>query len=209
MPNIQFLNRPNLYKLISKKIDELGFNIFSASYKIDSIDLAHKVCENLVMELIDFKEIKICGILHKGKGCTSMALNLKRSKKGRNFDCMHELVHYWFHDTDFFYCVEGAQSHMEWQANEGAAQFLMPYQNFIPIYCNLYDKICKNGTELEYQSLIAFLSNRYMVGERAISIRIKSLSYEIAEYMSGVDIRDLKILLSKNKHNTKKIANTI
>lgn len=208
MENIQFLNKASLYSVISKKIINLGFDIFSESYRVNSINLAYKSCKNLKLEILEFKEPKICGILYKGKGYTTMALNARRSEIGRNFDCMHELIHYWFHNTDFFYCVSGAYNHMEWQANEGAAQFLMPYQNFIPAYCNMYDIICKNNKEEEFQNLIKILSKKYIVGETAIIYRINSLKFEIKEYINGANIKNIRIFPSKFKYIKKILEET-
>lgn len=162
--------------MIDRKIYELGYRIDSMHYKIDSIELAKKVCKNLELTFIDFCETKICGILYKSEKTTSMALNTRRSAIGKNFDCMHELIHYWFHEPEEFFCRADVYNHMEWQANEGAAQFLMPHQSFAPNYRYLSKKLGKiySGERLD-SKLVEHLSIKYFVGELAVRYRINTL----------------------------------
>ena len=112
------------------------------NYPLDAISLAKKVCRGLTIEQIDFKTITICGILYKGISTTSIALNSNRSVTMQNFDCCNELIHYFCHDIKECQCVcaeVGSETSpitqnpfLEWQANEGAAELLVPYQMFIP-----------------------------------------------------------------------------
>jgi len=181
---INFLSKIQLYKIITDKIASLGYDIYSKNYKVNAVELAKRVCINLEIELIDFKEIKICGILYKTQNSTSIGLNMRRSITGRNFDCMHELIHYWLHKSNFFYCTENTTSHLEWQANEGAAQFLMPYQNFVPNYVQIYKRITINyPTTIASNMLTLYLAKSYGVGETAIEYRIKSLKGYIEQYI--------------------------
>lgn len=49
----------------------------------------------------------------------------------------HELIHYWFHpEQGAFYPFSPASrdKEKEWQANEGAAELLLPYRDFVPRY---------------------------------------------------------------------------
>ncbi len=165
------------------------------------------------IEQIAFPNKSICGILYKGKKCTSIALNSNRNEKMQNLDCMHEVIHYYLHDTPqcrHFYCdenrnIEGIEqnSYIEWQANEGAAQFLVPYQDFIPQFVSL----------LEYKSIFSdtnilrCLAERYGVTEQVISFRVNNLSYEIDQYRNGVSI-DTIDLLSANQQRKKGIVPT-
>jgi hypothetical protein len=92
-------------------------------------------------------------------------------------------------------------NHMEWQANEGAAQFLMPYQSFIPNYCYLHDKLYANfAPQQAYDMQIAALAGNYMVGEMAVKFRMDSLKSEIAQYIDGVDINKIKVVSGRKRH---------
>lgn len=176
---------------------ELSLNPKSPAYRVDSIALAKRVCKNLTLEILPFKQTKICGILYRGEHSTSIALNAGRSAGGRNFDCMHELIHYWLHeDEPVFQCIEGnADVFLEWQANEGAAQFLMPYQSFIPNYCAAYDDVFRvySGAAAE-AALVSRLAAGYGVGELAARYRINTLRREIAMYLDGVPVGEIQIL---------------
>jgi len=175
--------------------------MYAQNYKVDAIQLAMQVCVAPKIEIIEFDNIKICGLLYKGDSSTTIGLNARRSAGGRNFDCMHELMHYWLHnDKDSFYCLDGMSSHIEWQANEGAAQFLMPYQSFIPNYCYLHDKLyAKYMPQKAYEVQVSMLANSYMVGEMSIKIRMKSLKNEIAQYIDGASINKIKIVPNRHK----------
>ena len=189
------LSRSELYSVVTRKASELGFNVFSRNYRIDACDLAMRACLRPQIRLLDFTEAHVCGVLYRGDNTTTIGLNVKRSAVGRNFDCMHELIHYWYHEGASFYCVADVNNNIEWQANEGAAQFLMPYQNFIPKYCYLHDEFYNRlSPAAAHDALIGNLAKNYMVGERAVQIRIKSLSAEIARYVDGTPIDEIKIV---------------
>ncbi len=198
MSNSKFTKK-DLYDSITNKILELGLDPYSKDYKINSIDIAHKVCKNLEIEYLEFKERKICGILFKGENSTSIALNNRRSCRGKNFDCMHEVVHYWLHDDNYFYCNENSNEYYEWQANEGAAQFLLPYQMFIPKFTEILYKFNKIYEITHDYDLIFRKTNEHLcwafdVGEKVIENRVKSLKGEIAQYCETNSIKNINII---------------
>jgi len=202
-----FLTKAKLYGLINAKFDELGYAPTAYSYRINAKELAMASCLNLEIQMISFEETKICGILYKGKTSTTIGLNARRSLFGQNFDCMHELIHYWFHDeqTDFL-CTppsgalgDDLRSHLEWQANEGAAQFLMPYQNFIPKYCEMHDYFYhRNSPKIAQERVLKSLAEHYLVGEMAVEYRINGLSQEIKQYLNGANLDNIKVLARKD-----------
>ena len=142
----------------------------------------------------------ICGILDKELHVTSIALNSNRTPDMQNFDCMHEIIHYFFHEVPQQprICYDGSygrieqDSRIEWQANEGAAQFLVPYQDFIPRFLRLLDEpagtCCIQG----------LLADHYGVTPQVINIRIANLGYEIDQYRAGIPMNKIT-LLSKRK----------
>jgi Zn-dependent peptidase ImmA (M78 family) len=91
-------------------------------------------------------------------------------------------------------CTQDFNDHMEWQANEGAAQFLMPYQSFIPNYVYLHDHYySKLSVNHAAKSLVAHLSRQYKVGYRAAEYRINGLKKEIAQYLDGKSIENIVV----------------
>ena len=186
--------------MVTQKAQSLGFNVSSQSYKIESAALAMKCCLNLHIEVVPFQDLKICGVLYRGEFSTVIGLNARRSAAGKNFDCMHELIHYWFHPQAGFYCTDGTKDHLEWQANSGAAQFLMPYQSFIPNYCDMHDKFYeRHSPDVAHNALVTALARHYMVGEIAVKIHIENLSAEIGQYVNGTPVDKIKIVSPSRK----------
>ena len=197
---IQYLTKAKLYDMVDAKAHDLGLNLRSQNYRLDSLELAMRVCHNLEISFIEFETSLICGVLIKGKNSTTIGLNARRSKLGKNFDCMHELIHYWFHGDEYFLCDHDAKSHLEWQANEGAAQFLMPYQSFIPNYSQIHDYFYENlSAENANNAIIARLSTQYLVGETAVKYRINGLQNEIKQYLNGIQIERIQVLARGQK----------
>lgn len=199
------LTKRDLYDFITSKINSLNYDLTDIeNYSINSKRIAFLVCKDLEIKNIDFEGTKLCGILYKGKNKTTIALNSRRSHRGQNFDCAHEVVHYWLHDNNIFYCKDKATDYFEWQANEGAAQLLMPYQVFIPRYCDTL-KTCTElfslCNDFALKMAIKKLSEQFSVGEIAIRNRIKSLQYEIIQYNNTQSI-ELIDIVSLNKQNT-------
>lgn len=127
-------------------------------------------------------------------------LSSKRSEIEQNFDCTHELIHVTHHRqcSSYFSCFSEARpqqnSYLEWQANEGAAQFLVPYQDFIPRFLRAYASKA-SGEDLDIIGMLAF---HYGVTPQVIRNRIECLSYEIDQYREGKDLMSLQ-LLSRNQ----------
>ena len=193
------LTKKDLYRIIDGLIMDNGFSFGAVNYCVDSVALAKKACRNVKIELLDFKTINICGILFKTAKSTSIGLNSRRSAAGRNFDCMHELIHYWLHNAESFYCDQRSQNDMndyiEWQANEGAAQFLMPYQVFIPAYMRMEEA---SASEDE---IVHSLGRRFNVGGQSVKVRIASLQNEIAQYKNNVPMDKIEILSRRQQMN--------
>lgn len=166
----RYISKNDLYDTVDKKIRSLG--ITYNNYPINSISLAKGIKDNIIIEYHKFKSFSICGMLYKGDNISTIYLNSLRSGKGHNFDCMHELMHYWFHDSqDIICCDKSISQHKgrEWQANEAAAQALMPVELFLQKYH-------------EYSGNISKLSDFFNVGETSIEYRIKNLKNEISKY---------------------------
>jgi hypothetical protein len=84
----------------------------------------------------------------------------------------------------------------EWQANEGAAELLVPYKDFIPKYIEVAKRVRRVPT---YKSDINDeLAPIYGVTDYVINNRIKNLQYEIYQYKNGVPLDEL-VILSKRK----------
>lgn len=189
----KYLTKKALYEQIDKL--KIRLDLKATEFPINALDLAYKYCINLEVHYLEFEEL--CGILYKGSTTTTMALNKIHSPFSQNFDCMHELVHYFLHDKQSsFHCmnIEGLKQdeYLEWQANEGAAQALVPYQEFIPLYVQM---ALKNKNIFYSFTTIDYLASHFQVSGHVIHNRIRSLQYEIYQYFQlNRAIKDLVIL---------------
>lgn len=158
--------------------------------------LADLVCHN-------FETAGFCGAAYIGVSKDTIVLNSCRSSVEQNFDCGHELIHLTLHrskNDGMFNCFNNRQDgFLEWQANEGAAQLLVPYQDFIPRFSLLIDQ--------NIHGIQDYLAESYHVSEQVIRFRLDSLAYEIDQYRSGVTIGNIE-LLSRTQRQKRGIEST-
>jgi Zn-dependent peptidase ImmA (M78 family) len=191
----QFWSKLDLYQSVDDLIDLMGISLTGGSFPLKSLDLAYRFCHNFSLEIIPFPSTKICGILCRDDNRTEIALNERRDKIMQNFDCMHELIHYFFHDGPVFNCAEKSNRSIEWQANEGAAQALVPYQLFIPEYVSRMKSCSRN--QCNTIIIHSDLAELFNVTTVVIRNRINSLEYEIYQYLRGIPLSDIVILSKK------------
>ena len=97
------------------------------------------------LEYHRFKTPGLCDIAMVDESVDTIVLNTNQSGLEQNFDCAHELVRLFKHRNiqTYFKCFTKVKprqnTFIEWQANEGAAQFLVPYQDFIPPFHSVKD----------------------------------------------------------------------
>lgn len=186
-----------LYENVDALISQLDFT--NKDYPLDSISIAKRYCVDLHLEEIKFNNL--CGVLYRGTS-TYIALNASHNDEMKNFDCMHELIHYFLHDGEKeFKCLNANEkkayqnSFLEWQANEGAAQALVPYKLFVPMYVEL---CLKYRDDILQYNTTKILAKHFNVSGFVISNRINSLRYEIYQYfIKNCNIDNLVILSNR------------
>lgn len=148
----------------------------------------------LYFELIKLKTPKLRGMSHLPS--RSVVVNSDMSTSAQNFYCMHEIMHHTLHinrPTKIYSCYDETSADqdaiIEWEANEGAAQFLIPYQGFVPLFSSLLD-----SPPFSPSCFAAYLAGCYSVSEPVIINRINNLGYEIDQYRSGIPIDRIEIL---------------
>lgn len=202
--NTSFWSKSTLYMNVNELARSL--NITEDDFPINSETIARRYCYNVSIEQLPFPSNDICGILYKGKKSTSIALNAGRSNTMRNFDCMHELIHYFFHDIEdcqYICTADNSEessivqdAYIEWQANEGAAQFLVPYEILLPLIKEKRSFLYARGGAL---FLREFLAKKFNVTEDVIKIRLESLKFEIHQYLNGCSLDKIHILSAKKQ----------
>ena len=175
------LQKYDTKETIYRTIDKLRYSLGISSYPINAKLIAQSCCKAPKIEYLDFDTNDICGILYKGDVSTTIALNRSRSESQQNFDCMHEEIHYFSHDISYCKCVCSEkvirqERSIEYQANEGAAQLLVPYQDFIPRFVGCL------GKKQQHPWIQNDLAEFYCVTPQVINNRMDNLSYEIDQF---------------------------
>lgn len=126
-------------------------------------------------------------------------VNSNLSYEEQNYHGFHELMH--IYETGncpgtTFSCYDKVLPHqnryVEWIANEGAAELILPHDVLLP-----YIKECASSFDKSIfgvSNMINKISSVYGVSPMVVEIRISSLRYEIFQYLTGCDISEIKIL---------------
>lgn len=193
----------DLYNFVDDLRHNLGITLDDAPVN------ALKICRSLGdIEILChlFDTNGFCGAAFAGKLKNTIILNSARSSIEQNFDCGHELIHLAKHrniNGGVFNCFEkDRSSFLEWEANEGSAQFIIPYQDFIPRFISYLTRFRYSSGEIP-----EMLAHYYNVSTQVINIRLDSLSYEIDQYRVGVPLNGLE-LLSRRQRQKQGISST-
>lgn len=193
-----FYTKHQLYARVDSIREE--FAILNNIPVLDTKEFLTQV-PNLQIASVPFVTSALHGICSFGKSGESdvILLNANRSLTERNFDGMHEFIHIHEHrgePKDSFRCYDRVtdkqNSFLEWQANEGAAEMLVPYRDFIPRF---YRHFCEMKQDpFDGVPIQAKLADFYSVSTQVIENRIQSLSYEIHQYSQGVPICEIVLM---------------
>ena len=140
-----------------------------------------------------------CGVILFGNKVDTIILNEGRTDTERNFDLAHEIVHKYKHRNQTSLvcgCLNDTKNgFLEWEANEGAAELLLPYKHFIPRLMEVYNQL---DYTVRMEKVKDILAQEYGVTASIIELRIKNLKFEIDQYRTGVPL-DKIVLMSQNQ----------
>lgn len=186
-----------LYQFVNELHDY--FDIDYDSFPVDTIDLCLSR-PGTEIQYHRFKTNGFCAAVLLGDKIDTVVLNSNRAENEVNFDCGHEIIHKTKHrgfGIDTFSCMDlkskknAKLSFLEWEANEGSAQLLVPYYSLLPEIKKSYHLL---RTWHDFCQFKVDLSNKYGVTDAVINYRFESLKYEIIQYMNGIDLKSLSIL---------------
>lgn len=184
--------KKDLYARVERMRKNLGI---AANDPVNALELCTRRISAVEIVYHTFDTTGFCGAAFAGNKMNTIVLNSARSKAEWNFDCGHELIHLVKHrdiNDGIFKCFKKNQnSFLEWQANEGAAELLIPYKDFIPRFVRF---ISHGNPFYGNCNIQARLANIYNVTEQVINNRIRNLSYEIFQYQRGTPLDSIEIL---------------
>ena len=190
------LDKFGLYCEINKIRARFGINI--SHYPIKIIDFIGKRMPRIRIGDQPFFTKGLHGMAVLGGDMDFIILNSHRDEYERNFDCSHEFMHTELHrdgPSVTFNCFSEARpnqdSYIEWQANEGAAEFLVPSWALLPLI--KANRQCLDSYEGIYE-LKKALAEYFFVTPMVIEKRLESLKYEIQQHLSGIPLEFIKVL---------------
>lgn len=194
--NINFISKDELYTLIDYIRNCFGIFV----KKNEPFNVTEFFKDNFT-DIIEchfnpFNDKKIGGFLVKNNYPEKSHIVINSSKEPiySLFDLTHELIHFLLHPENRQHYISTSLCNVdnfEWQANEGAAELLVPYKKFIPLFVK-YIKNCRNYSQ--YIELIKRMSDIFIVSTAVIEYRVSGLKYEINQYENGINIDELEFL---------------
>lgn len=200
---MNYIRKADLYKLISNIRCHWGLE--DNDYDVDVVNLCQQY--GIKVGCMPFETRGLRGIASVGDSGTPdvIILNSYRNKIEQNIDCAHESIHLAYHRNEeckSFNCFDIARpsqnKFLEWQANEGSAELLVPYKTLLPKIKKCYYAL---KTYMDVFSFKSELVQEYHVTDAVISYRLESLKFEIEQYVNGIDIHDLRILSYSSQIN--------
>lgn len=200
---MDYIRKADLYKIIASIRHMWGID--DMAYRTDFIELCQK--KGIKIQAIPFITPGLRGMASLGNTYQDdvILLNSARNKIEQNVDCAHEFIHVNFHRNkgyQSFHCFEMAKpsqnKYLEWQANEGGAELIVPYQTLLPKI-----KKCIHFLR-KYNDIILFkeeLVHEYGVTDAVITFRLESLKYEIHQYLNGISLNNIQILSYTSQSN--------
>ena len=191
---MNFLTKAELYE----RVEAIRRN-FSDADPFDPFSAAEKL--HIKVEYYLMESSRFGGALFRDGERALIVINSSKSKESRRFIACHELIHYFLHKSEnSFCCDENSPSVMEWQANEGAAELLIPYKKFLLFYGNI-----RSLYMTDPERAVQRLANEFSVSTAMIRNRFESLSPEIAQLEEGRAISEIEVI-SKTKAAPKRCS---
>lgn len=201
----KYYTKKRLYNEIHDYKGGLGLNVTDIGF--DMIELC--INDGVLLQKIPFKTKALRGMASIGDTPEKdvILLNEGRNKREQNFDCGHEYVHLCIHrdlNQKTFNCIDAVYTcqniFIEWQANEGAAEMIVPMEVLLPFIRNNYSG---SGYYADIIALKEQAASIFNVTDKVIACRLESLKYEIQQYLNDVPLKDVEILSLSQQKNKK------
>ena len=196
------MTKAELYKLVSNL--KAQFRITDFDYPMNIFNFCSRT-SNVKIEAVPFKTRDLRGMVSLARNDNEnnvILVNSNKSFKEQNFHGFHELIHIPTvneHGT-ILRCYErirpNQDSYLEWLANEGAAEFLVPYKVILPMIKNNYNDLIKGLGTYNFCSKYASV---FSVTPTVMQYRLDSLKYEISQYLGGTPLDKIEILSNKKQ----------
>lgn len=174
------MNKAELYQLVSNLRNQ--FKITFSDYPLNIFKFCSRI-DNVEIITVPFYTRDLRGMVSLAdnvKENNVILVNCNKSFVEQNFHGFHELMHIPTADKPgtVLKCYEQVKpnqdSYLEWLANEGAAEFVVPYKIILPIIKDNYPKLIEGFGTWEFCNVIAppisCNSYRYAISSRLLEI---------------------------------------
>lgn len=187
--------KADLYKYVDRIREVYGLS--NIDYGMDISDLRF-IDPTIHVETHCFSTTGFGAAIFFGDKMDTIILNTQRNSQEQGFDFRHELLHKHKHRKNgklSYNCFTTQQdSFIEWEANEGAAEMMIPYRIFISDVAEAYPTFM---TSSDIHIFKRKMQQKYNVTPAMIELRLKNLKYEIWQCVNNVPMDEIEILSGK------------
>lgn len=193
---VEYLTKEELYERVHQCKNEIGLSTNEYGFAMPELCLEKKI--NLLYQSFHTKALRGMASIGSVPEHDVIILNSDRSHTEQNFDCCHEFMHLKIHcdlDDKIFNCINTLyikqDDYIEWQANEGAAEMLMPYKEILSHVKMFYSNEKNPYNVFDVKD---YLSIEFSVTGKVIEYRLESLRHELWQHANGVQVNDVEVL---------------
>lgn len=186
------MTKAELYELVESDRSRWGFDRWHGG-AVDGIALSRRC--GIDIEFMKFRTQGLRGVAFTDDNMTFLSERL--SPEQHNFYACHELFHHLNHRAlpiSSFQCFDMAfanSTYYEWEANEGAAELLVPYKSFLEFVGQF--PINSRRALAAVQRAVA---NVFNVPLTTAVLRFDGLKYELRQYLCGVHVDSIEVMSS-------------
>ena len=202
----QYIDKELLYKNVQeiRKCLSITFN----NYPLNIFDICKRI-KDVEIGVVPFKNQNLKGMVTIAQDENDnhvIIVNGNKTKEEQNYHGCHELLHIWFRSVEpgmSLNCFEKCKPHqntfIEWLANEGAAELLVPFKMFLPLIKENKEEMLKGCGTYEFCEKYA---EKFNVTSIVLKNRLNALKYEIYQYIEQeVDLDNIKFLSKTKQEN--------
>ena len=170
-----------LYEIVSNLKKQL--RITHLDYPINIYNICSRI-SNVEIKAVPFTTPDLRGLVHIAKNKSEnhvILVNSQKSEEEQNFHGFHELMHIPTADKPgtvlscYDHIKPEQDAYIEWLANEGAAEFTVPYDILLPMIKNEYSNLIQGYGTFEF---CVDKAQVFGVSTVVLENRINSLKYE-------------------------------
>ena len=191
--NSRLMTKEDVYKAVNLVKKELALSDDPEEFCTALAEMGE-----LRLEIHKFNSNRLGGFIVKNEeGSSAIVINGLLSREARAFCLAHELMHLIFHPVGGYDKTPGednGQSFTEYFANEGAAEWILPWRKFGVHVAEAWDFLKIPSDIAEFKIACAV---RFSVTPTAVFYRLETLKYEIWQLRQNIEPDKIKVRSQK------------